>query len=223
MQAFFRAVLDLLYPPRCIICHRFLEPGADPVCPACLGSLPDYDGPEPEIRFAERCAVTFYYEDKLRESFLRFKFSGLQFYAGQYGKWLAVTVRDKLAGRYDLVTWAPVSRARKRQRGYDQAELLCRAAAKELGAQCACTLRKKLDTPAQSGFHGRAARAANAAGAYEAVEPARFRGLRVLLIDDIVTTGATLSECARTLRTAGAAEVVCAALASPREENNLER
>jgi competence protein ComFC len=222
MSAFFRALLDLLYPPKCVICHRLLEAGEGPVCPACLRELPDYDGPEPGIRFAERCAVTFYYEDRLRESFLRFKFSGLSFYADTYGKWLAGTIRDKLAGQYDLVSWVPVSRARRRSRGYDQAELLCRAAAKELGAEPVSTLRKKLDTPAQSGLSGRAERAANAVDAYEAVEPARFAGLRILLIDDIVTTGATLSECARVLRTMGAAAVVCAALAAPRREQDQE-
>jgi competence protein ComFC len=212
------ALLDLFYPPKCLICHRLLERGEGPVCRACLDTLPDFDDPAPSVRFCERCAVTFYYEDKLRASFLRFKFSGLRFYAGQYGKWLAGTVRDKLAGRYDLITWVPVSRARRRKRGYDQTELLCRACADELGEAPVCTLRKKLDTPAQSGLHDRAARAANTAGAYEPVEPERFAGLRVLLIDDIVTTGATLSECARVLRTAGAAEVVCAAFASPRQE-----
>ena len=128
-----------------------------------------------------------------------------------------MNVRDKLTGKFDLVTWVPVSRKRRRTRGYDQAELLCRETARELGMQPLLTLEKCTDNRAQSSLSGAEERFENAKGAYRAVQPERFAGKRVLLIDDIVTTGATMSECARVLRKAGAAEVVCAALATPRE------
>jgi competence protein ComFC len=210
-------LLDLFYPPRCMICHRLLRSGEREICPGCLQSLPDYDGPEPQVRFAEHCAVTFYYEGRLRESFLRYKFSGLRQYAERYGSWMAGTIRDKLAGSYELLTWVPVSAPRKRRRGYDQAELLARAVGRELGLEPVRTLRKTVDNREQSGLGGAPERAANAAGVYVPAEPQNYAGKRILLIDDIVTTGATLSECSRVLRTAGAAEVVCAALAAPRE------
>ena len=216
-------LLDLVYPPRCVICHRFLDRGEREICPACLLALPDYDGPAPRVRFADGCAVCFYYEDALRESFLRYKFSGLRQYAAPYGRWLAGTIRDRLADRYELLSWAPVSRARRRQRGYDQTELLCRAVGRELGLEPVRTLQKKLDNPAQSGLGGAAERRANVAGVYEPVRPEQFAGKRLLLLDDIVTTGATLSECCRVLLTAGAESVACAALAAPREDKNLER
>ena len=79
------------------------------------------------------------------------------------------------------------------------------------------TLEKCTHNRAQSSLTGAEERFENAKGVYRAVQPERFAGKRVLLIDDIVTTGATMSECARVLRKAGAAEVVCAALATPRE------
>jgi len=210
-------LLDLFYPPRCMICHRLLRSGGREICPGCLQSLPDYDGPEPKVRFAERCAVTFYYEGRLRESFLRYKFSGQRQYAERYGTWMAGTIRDKLAGQYDALTWVPVSRPRRRRRGYDQAELLARAIGRELGLEPVRMLKKTVDNREQSGLGGAPERAANAAGVYVPFEPEKYAGKRILLIDDIVTTGATLSECSRVLRTAGAAEVVCAALAAPRE------
>ena len=78
------------------------------------------------------------------------------------------------------------------------------------------TLRKERDTPAQSGLTEDAQRRANVLGAYTPVDRSLVEGKRVLLIDDVVTTGATLSECARMLRTMGAADVVCAALARAR-------
>ena len=209
-------LLDLLYPPKCVICGKLLEKQG-PVCPRCLDSLPEYDGAAPQVRFTEAGAVSFYYEGALRESFLRFKFGGAAHYAAVYGAWMAHTIEDKLAGRFDTLTWAPVSRRRRRSRGYDQSELLCRETARELGMQPLLTLEKCTDNRAQSSLTGAVERFENAKGAYRAVQPERFAGKRVLLIDDIVTTGATMSECARVLRKAGAAEVVCAALATPRE------
>ena len=75
-----------------------------------------------------------------------------------------------------------------------------------------------MDNPAQSGLKDASARRANVLGVYEAADPAVISGRKVLLIDDVCTTGATLTECARVLRDAGAAEVVCAALALAREK-----
>lgn len=210
-------VLDLLYPPRCLLCHRFLEPTEQPVCRRCMDALPEFEGAPIQVPGAEDCAVTFFYEGTLRESFLRFKFEGRKWYASQYGAWLAVSIRDRLCGKYDLLTWVPVSRERKRERGYDQAELLCRAVGKTLGMEPCVTLEKTVHNPAQSGLSDAAQRKENTKGVYRAISPEGVRGKRILLIDDIVTTGATLSECVRVLKEAGAARVVCAALATPRK------
>ena len=195
-------LLDLLYPPKCVICGKLLEKQG-PVCPRCLDSLPEYDGAAPQVRFTEAGAVSFYYEGTLRESFLRFKFGGAAHYAA----------------RFDTLTWAPVSRRRRRSRGYDQSELLCREIAKRLGLEPVRLLRKTRNPPAQSTMADPAGRRANVSGAYEPERAARLDGRRVLLIDDIVTTGATLAECSRVLRTAGASDVVYAAFAAPRKQD----
>ena len=110
----------------------------------------------------------------------------------------------------------PLSDRRKKERGYDQAFLLASAAALELGDVAVETLRKERNTDPQSGITEDAQRRANVLGAYTPVDPELVAGKRVLLIDDVVTTGSTLSECARTLRTMGAEDVVCAALARAR-------
>ena len=216
MSGFLTAIADLFYPPRCMICHRIVERKQMPVCGKCLCSLPEHDGADPEVRFSSRSVATFFYEKDLREAFLRYKFRERTFYAEQFGKWMSITVQDKLRGRFDLVSFVPVSGKRRRRRGYDQTELLCRSLCRELGTEPVVTLRKRRDTKPQSSLQDASERRANAAGAYEAVQPERFAGKRVLLIDDILTTGATLSECCRVLRTAGTADVVCAALATPR-------
>ena len=79
------------------------------------------------------------------------------------------------------------------------------------------TLRKIRHNPPQSGITGQAERRANVLGVYEAVGPESFKDKRVLLLDDIITTGATAGECARVLLTAGAKEVHCAAIAAVRQ------
>ena len=132
---------------------------------------------------------------------------------------MAHTIRDKLAGKYDVLTWAPVSRARKRKRGYDQSALLCREIGTQLRLEPIQTLRKIKDPPAQSTLADAAQRRANVSGSYRAEQPERFAGKRVLIIDDIVTTGATLAECSRTLLQAGASDVVYAAFAAPRKQD----
>ena len=115
---------------------------------------------------------------------------------------------------FDCLTWVPVSRLRKLRRGYDQVELLARAISAELELPAEALLIKHRDNRANSGLRTPEERRANVLGVYRAAAPDRIAGKRVLLLDDIVTTGATASECARVLLTAGAEEVIFAAVAA---------
>ena len=133
--------------------------------------------------------------------------------AAPLGELIAGCAAEHFSGAFDTVTWVPVSPRRLRQRGYDQARLLAEEAARVLEVPALPLLSKGRNTEAQSGLDGDAARRANVLGVYEAVDPERISGHRILLVDDICTTGATLAECARVLREAGAADVVCAAAA----------
>lgn len=211
-------LLDLLFPPRCIFCGKLLSSGERDFCARCQRELPWLEGPAAEQKgeFFSLCAAPLRYQGAVRDSIRRYKFKGRQGYHKAYGKLVAQCVHDHLAGRYDLITWVPLSEKRKRERGYDQAFLLASAAALELGDVAVETLRKARNTDPQSGLEEESARRANVLGAYTAVDPELVAGKRVLLIDDVVTTGSTFSECARTLRTVGAADVVCAALARAR-------
>lgn len=213
-------LLDLIFPPKCVFCGRLLRRGEDGICARCQEHLPWCVGPEAEqsMEFISLCASPLWYQDEVRESFHRYKFKGSRGYAKVYGRLMAQCVRDHLAGRYDLITWVPLSEQRRKSRGYDQAMLLAEAAALELGDVAAETLTKVRETGAQSGLgKDDSARRANVLGAYRPTDPELIAGQRVLLMDDVVTTGSTLSECARTLRTAGAADVVCVTLARARK------
>lgn len=211
-------LLDLLFPPKCVFCGRLLASGERDFCARCQRELPWLAGPEAEQtgEFFTLCASPLAYRDQVRDSIRRYKFKGRQGYHKAYGRLVAQCVHDHLDGRWDLITWVPLADQRRRERGYDQAFLLASAAALELGEVVVETLRKGRNTEAQSGLDDDAARRANVLGAYTAVDAELVEGKRVLLIDDVITTGATISECARILRTVGAGEVVCATLARAR-------
>ena len=211
-------VLDLLFPPKCVFCGKVLDTGETGLCRRCQRELPWLTGSEAELtgEFFSLCAAPLRYQDKVRDSIRRYKFMGRRGYYKVYGRLVAQCVHDHLAGRYDLITWVPLSPKRKKDRGYDQSFLLASAAALELGEVAVETLRKERNTDPQSGITEDAQRRANVLGAYTPVDKALVEGKRVLVIDDVVTTGSTLSECARVLRTMGAADVVCAALARAR-------
>ena len=211
-------LLDLLFPPRCVFCGKLLPGGTRDICPRCQRELPWLEGAQAEQtgEFFTLCVSPLRYQDQVRESIRRYKFKGRRGYHKAYGRLVAQCVHDHLAGRYDLITWVPLSDKRRRERGYDQSFLLASAAALELGEVAVETLRKDRNTAAQSGLEGEAERRANVLGAYSPVDPELVEGRRVLLIDDVVTTGSTFSECARVLRGMGASEVLCAALARAR-------
>ena len=206
-------LLRLLYPPKCPFCERLLQEGETLICGECRRSLP-YAGAAGKRngRFFALCVSPLLYRDKAREAMLRFKFGSRSGSAAAFSSLMAERISRDLAGKYDLITWVPVSLLRLHRRGYSQSRILAEETARILGGETAALLRKRRYRPPQSRLTGAAARAANVSGAFAAIHPERFVGKRILLIDDVVTTGATLSECARVLLTEGAAGVVCATL-----------
>jgi len=207
---------DLIFPAKCPFCGQWLKKG-ELLCAPCQETLPWLTGAAAEraVELTAGCVSPLRYAGRVRDGIHAYKFQGKQARGKTFGILIAQCVADHGLDA-DLVTWAPLSKKRLRRRGYDQSLLLARTVSAELDLPLAETLKKARDVPAQSGLEGEAARRANVLGAYRAVGPERFAGKRVLLVDDVVTTGATLSECAKVLRLAGAGEVLCATLARAR-------
>ena len=217
------ALLDLLFPPKCPFCRRVLD--APGMCPECEKTLPWTGNAHGlrELRSGLPCAAPLWYEGPVREAVRRFKFHGGVCAAGPLGELIAQAAAERLSGAFDTVAWVPISAKRLRKRGYDQSLLLAEAACKLWDVAPERLLRKVRDNPAQSSLERAGDRWKNVQGVYEAVgNPA---GKRVLLIDDVCSTGATLVSAAETLRRAGAAGGGCAAGAFPRpeEENRGEK
>lgn len=210
-------LMELLFPPKCVLCRQLLKNGEIDLCRACRTDAPEYPNKKINIRFLDSFAAVWYYEGNVRGSLLRFKFRNARSYAVSYGRILAMKLLSEYPDGFDVLTWVPVSRLRRLRRGYDQVELLAKAVGGELGMTPVPTLNKIRNNRPQSRLKDPAARKANVLGVYRLQEGAEVQGKRVLLLDDILTTGATAGECARVLMTAGAKEVHCAAVAAARK------
>ena len=212
-------ILRLLFPPKCILCGKLLGDEETDLCRSCRCESPECHKNNLTFSFLDSWAAVWYYDGYIRKSLHRYKFGRAQHYAPAYGRLLAMKLMTEYPEGFDLLTWVPVSRIRKFTRGYDQGELLAKAVGKELGMEPVPVLRKLRNNPPQSGISGVEKRRANVLGIYRAENPERLQGKRVLLLDDILTTGATAGECARVLLTAGAREVHCGCIAVAKKRN----
>jgi ComF family protein len=219
------ALLDLVYPPRCAACGepvaggpfcavcagavdpvppgcaRCGQPGPDPLCGACRASPPAFDA----VRAGGLLG------GPLAEAIHGLKYRNRPALARPLGIWLAARAPVEEGA---VVVSIPLARRRRIERGYDQAALLADHLARASGARSRRlrgVLRRVRETPPQVG-RTRAERARNVAGAFEATGGA-LAGRDVVLVDDVVTTGATADAAAEALRGAGARSVVVVALA----------
>lgn len=207
--------LDLLYPPRCGGCGAT---GLGWWCPACAaGEAPlgeagiararlDDGRPLLEIAWAR-------FAPPLREGIHAFKYGGSPQLAGPFGERMARAWQAGAAGwGVDLIAPVPLHASRQRERGYNQSERLAEVAARILSVPLERGALSRRRATAQQAQLDREARHANVAGAFVA-RPERVSGRRVLVIDDVYTTGATLRACAEALYAAGAADVAALTLA----------
>ena len=217
-EPYVSALIDLFYPQRCVGCERR---ASDLLCRACFEALPEVGRP-----VCGRCGMptafeTFVCEGCKNVDFgfesarapLRYEGCGKEIvHVLKYRGYTRVV--DRLAAplmvgaldgdhRFDAVVPVPLHRSRLRRRGFNQAELLGRGVARKINAPVSDTLQVVRRTRDQVDLSA-AERRENVAGAFSS--KSRIRG-RTLLIDDVFTTGATMSSCAGTLVRAGATEV----------------
>ena len=211
-----RRMLEWLFPRKCVLCRKLLQKEETDLCRACRVDQPEYPFGKKKVPHIAQLTAVWIYEGDVRRSIHRYKFNGARHYADAYGRLLAMRILRDLP-QADVITWVPISRQRLRKRGYDQVALLAHSTAKELGRKAKSTLKKIRDNPPQSSLVHPSQRRANVLGVYKVKDPDAIKGKTILLLDDVITTGATAGECARVLLTAGAKEVHCAAVAAARK------
>ena len=211
------------FPRRCVWCAGVCEAG-EMLCAECAGvagpmlepgRLPESDIPLVSV---------FTYHSRARKILMNFKFHGARKLAHSIGYAMGDALsQSKLADKPGWLFCAvPMTPAKVKARGYNQSELLAGAAARWLGMECAPGLLVKTrETQAQHGLP-KEERRSNITGAFKTAGPGSTAGKRIVLCDDICTTGATLREAARVLREAGAKEIICLTyLKTDLEEGNF--
>lgn len=227
LKNFLQKLKAAVYPENitCDLCGRELfgkERGA--FCAQCRADLPLVKGKiceccgvplESEATYCDRCQnsksvlsknrAALEYTDKARKMIYGVKFGGKRYLL----KDLAVLMTDAyLSAGYvaDVLTYVPMTAAEKRMRGFNQSEVLAEEISKRLRIPVSADLLKVKNTKAQKKLTAKE-RAANLEGAFRVASPDEFKNKNVVIVDDVYTTGATLAECAKTLRKAGAKSV----------------
>lgn len=222
MKTFFtikNSIINFIYPLYCGVCKKALSASNETgVCGACLRQVKKH--PNPYCRgtgssFSIAGSVCLY-EGATKELIHLFKFRNKRSLAGLFARYMLDFIKDEAAFAHsiEMVAFVPLHRQRRRERDFNQSEALGRLIAAKLGLPATECLEKTKQTASQNEL-SRQERLNNLKGAFRARKGAAelFRGRSILLVDDVMTTGATLDECARTLIAAGAREVRCLTLA----------
>ncbi len=234
-------VKKLLYPTRCYICDRVL-PYPETVCVTCAekpiryreirGAACDICGLRLNdcvcrpVRYYEKAVFPLFYRDEVRLSLHRFKFRGRREKAASFAAAIARALEERdVLQKIDLLTFIPMSRRAVRKRGYNQARLLCEELGKLTGLPVTEVLYKYGAAAPQHDIKRYIYRSGNVLGAFEPLpeQADTIRGKRILVADDVLTTGSTLNEAAKTLLIFGAEEVTAAAAAAVPKQRGEKR
>ncbi len=227
IKRFFEGLLDFVYPPTCLLCGERLETeGA--FCLTCLKKFldslelasqkgrKDFPRLRDEVFFDEMVSCWAYTPD-LEKVIHRIKYQRGKKLGFFMGRKAGEALRGHFRGWKDgLFVPVPLHKVRKRERGFNQSEILCRGLSKHISFRvCPDLLVRHRNTATQTKLDAQE-RQENVRDAFEVHHSGLVVGKRVVLVDDVVTTGATMNSCAKSLKKAGAKEVVGVALARPK-------
>ena len=207
-----RKIIAFVFPERCPFCGKLLD--ADGVaCKRCLDYINNVRVPEIRGALGYRCVSTFLYKGRVRRLIIRIKYQDrVQFIRQLAALMYPDIVRYYGKDSFDLITYVPMHWIDVFARGYNQSKLLSKELSKLLGVPCIEVIVKNKRTKKQHHLKKKD-RKTNLKGAFELVDKELVRGKRILVIDDIITSGYTLGECCRTI-SKGMPETVCCATAA---------
>lgn len=205
----------------CVLCderkpsgHSAYRKGSIGVCADCMRKLPvtGRTGAFEGTRNVSYVISPFYYEGNMRDSILKLKFQNCP----AYSKILYYLMREELSEYthlrdFDLLVPVPISKKRMSERGYNQAALIAKPLAKDLGVEYSEKVLVRTEETKHQSRLGALERGSNTENAFTAGEAAN--GKRIVIVDDIFTTGSTMEQCARALKAAGAADIAGISLA----------
>lgn len=205
-------LLRLVYPPHCPYCGCALKK-PEPSCPDCADKL-TYQPIVRQVYADIICCSPFPYSGIYSEAIKRFKFRGKTSYSYPLSCAVADVLKRLDATEFDFVTCVPLHPKDRRLRGYNQAELLARDCAGLLGVEYADLLEKRRRNLPQHTVKSYSGKRVNVRGVFRVKSNADIKGKRILLIDDVITSGSTLHSSCQELIFGGAGFTACATVCS---------
>jgi ComF family protein len=214
-KSFLSNLLHTLYPNQCPYCEIGIKYNML-FCSDCEKNL-NYDGYVKEFKtrlnqnFA--CLSVFKYEGNVKNAVLRYKFAKRRDYGEKFSKLMANCLNKKInTANFDIITSVPMDKIKIKKRGYNQSQELAEKLSKFINVKYKQTIRKIKKNSEQHTLSGKDRRK-NCRGIYEIIDPSFIKNKKILICDDVVTTGSTLSECIISLKRAQITEVFCVTLA----------
>ena len=206
---FINSIINIFYPNVCGMCDKISKYD---ICPKCLAKLNKIKQCKKHIYLRRNFTTHMYifkYEDIVRQKLIKYKFSDQAYRYKGFSKFIEKD--KKICGflkKYDIIIPAPISKTRKLKRGYNQSDLIIMELSKNITDICVLrnVLYKIKNTLPQSSLN-KVQRQSNLKGAYKIKNIESIKDKKVLLFDDVFTTGSTIDECARVLKLAGAKEI----------------
>lgn len=217
-------LVNLVFPPKCIFCHNVLPNSSDiNICRGCFDKIPfikmnaESYSTVFKTPYCDKVICPCRYEGIIKKALTDFKFKDRP----SLYRALAFIIGEKLTefvepGDIDIISAVPLSRKRFRLRGYNQAELLASFIARELNSVNASSVIIRTKNTKKQASLNKEERKLNVCNAFTVIDSSYVVNKKVLIVDDIFTTGSTISECAMAFKDAGAAEVYAAVVASGR-------
>lgn len=213
-------ILEVLFPSRAVCLGCGDERGCNQpfLCDECIALLHSENvqviRPEWQTRGLERVSFVYYYGRPIRGLIRSFKFHGIRVLARIFAPVMAELAGELELKEIDCLVPVPLHPARERERGYNQAKLLADALSVQIGIPVRTDLLKRIRKTRQQARLSHSQRGKNTRGAF--LTEQNLNGMRILLVDDVITTGSTVSSCAEALRAAGAAHVEAISIAGTR-------
>lgn len=229
MKSLFQWMISLFFPNRCYLCGAVIgwqqhictrcydkvPYVLPPICPSCGRSKSDCICRGHKCLY-ERCISPIYYVDESKFAIHQLKTHGYRQVVDALAMEMAEVIRREYGGIvFDAIVPVPLHSTDLSVRGFNQAELLARAVEKQIHSPVCSVLKKLYATKPQKTLSLQQ-RSGNLLGAFDVIEGAAVDGMTVMLIDDVVTTGSTLDECAKMLKLYGAKEVYAVTAAAAR-------
>ena len=219
-HSFFKIILDFVYPPFCYLCENQLGPEEDLFCQDCwqkqeniksvylpVGKMPYIPGPHKWISGSFAC---FQYSEITQEFIHLFKYKKFEHLSVSFGSQLAKVLKNSNSDVvFDVLVPIPLHKKRLKERGFNQSQLLAKSISEKSGIPLHSDLLCRNRYTLPQAKMNRDERIENVKGAFQFTNSPNLKGKTVLLVDDVLTTGSTMNECARVLKNGGAKDVFC--------------